>query len=442
MTEIEYKNEIARLEAELQETRSRLFERSTLMMDLVLDRILRSRVDIPTFNERMYQIAGISFPSQDFVCIIVHRKSRAEKGTHSMVSLGDDRSECEYIGNCVISTLQNTLAHEGRCYCANLHDSVNILFCFDYSGYSLQERYNSILPLIDKNIQVISERMGMCFQACVSEPFQTIENVIEVYRKTYDMCTYALSTDFTDKVVITGKDVQSNTVLYIQDSISLQNFYIDMGAWEFDKAKLDFAAALNCFFRRTTGGSRLFPSFLESHLNQSFKIMLPAIPLSTQDSIIIFARKILSQRRSHQLYDTLDSTMDILNEIFTFMGEKLLPLLTEVPDRLQNIAALINRQYNNPNFSFTAIAQDLDISVSTLSRQFKQYYGITPIRYLQNTRIAAAQLLLGDPRPTIEQVSKRVGYYSQSAFVHVFKEITGMTPSAYRIANEKPKEYM
>lgn len=65
-------------------------------------------------------------------------------------------------------------------------------------------------------------------------------------------------------------------------------------------------------------------------------------------------------------------------------------------------------------------------------RRFKQATGITPIEYLQRTRIEAAKKMLEQTGKSIFEIMIGSGYNDLKAFRQVFKKSVGMTPKAYR----------
>lgn len=65
-------------------------------------------------------------------------------------------------------------------------------------------------------------------------------------------------------------------------------------------------------------------------------------------------------------------------------------------------------------------------------RRFKQATGLTPIRYLQKTRIEAAKKLLENTEKGLFEIMLCAGYNDMKNFRQLFKENTGMTPKAYR----------
>lgn len=64
-------------------------------------------------------------------------------------------------------------------------------------------------------------------------------------------------------------------------------------------------------------------------------------------------------------------------------------------------------------------------------RVFQRMYGLTPIAYLRDLRIAEAKKLISSGLP-ITQVCFDVGYQSISTFSSVFKKCVGHTPREYQ----------
>ncbi|MBQ7040429.1 MAG: helix-turn-helix transcriptional regulator [Clostridia bacterium] len=63
---------------------------------------------------------------------------------------------------------------------------------------------------------------------------------------------------------------------------------------------------------------------------------------------------------------------------------------------------------------------------------FKQYYGLSPKKYIIKCRIEQAKRMLGDKTNTITYVSEVCQFVSYNQFRVLFKEYTGMTPKEYR----------
>ncbi|MBK1439182.1 helix-turn-helix domain-containing protein [Parapedobacter sp. ISTM3] len=75
---------------------------------------------------------------------------------------------------------------------------------------------------------------------------------------------------------------------------------------------------------------------------------------------------------------------------------------------------------------------DIPASRRNFVRRFKQATGLTPIRYLQKTKIEAAKKLLENTEKGLFEIMLAAGYNDMKNFRQLFKENTGMTPKAYR----------
>lgn len=76
--------------------------------------------------------------------------------------------------------------------------------------------------------------------------------------------------------------------------------------------------------------------------------------------------------------------------------------------------------------------KDIPSSRRNIVRRFKQVIGITPIEYLQQTRIEAAKKLLEQTAQQMTEVIYNSGYNDPKAFRKVFRKAVGMTPTQYR----------
>ena len=78
------------------------------------------------------------------------------------------------------------------------------------------------------------------------------------------------------------------------------------------------------------------------------------------------------------------------------------------------------------------LIKDIPSSRRNIVRRFKQTIGITPIAYLQQTRIEAAKKLLEQTAQQMTEIIFNSGYSDPKAFRKMFKKSVGMTPTQYR----------
>lgn len=93
---------------------------------------------------------------------------------------------------------------------------------------------------------------------------------------------------------------------------------------------------------------------------------------------------------------------------------------------------IIEQHYANPDLNAQFIAEQLDVSVSYLSRTFKRDTGENLSNFLTEKRIQVAQKLLTTTDLKANEVSIMVGFLDARYFGQVFKKIMRTTPSEYK----------
>ncbi|MCC8138113.1 MAG: helix-turn-helix transcriptional regulator [Clostridiales bacterium] len=101
------------------------------------------------------------------------------------------------------------------------------------------------------------------------------------------------------------------------------------------------------------------------------------------------------------------------------------------PPYLVKIKELFDTDYQNEH-NVTNLAASCSVSRYRLCREFAQYYGLTPVKYLNSVRLAHGRTLLETTNLRVHEIASRVGIDSVTHFIHLFKASTGMTPAAYR----------
>lgn len=86
----------------------------------------------------------------------------------------------------------------------------------------------------------------------------------------------------------------------------------------------------------------------------------------------------------------------------------------------------------NRSISIEAYAADHSMSVSWFIRNFKEYTGETPARYILSLRISNARTLLENTSCSVSEISDIVGYDNPLYFSRIFKKQCGMSPSDFR----------
>ena len=104
------------------------------------------------------------------------------------------------------------------------------------------------------------------------------------------------------------------------------------------------------------------------------------------------------------------------------------------PDDLAHLRRardLMDREYARP-LDVPALAAAAHCSPSHFARQFRRVFGETPYAYLMTRRIERAKALLRATDLSVLEICLDVGLHSQGSFTSRFREVVGVTPTAYR----------
>lgn len=78
------------------------------------------------------------------------------------------------------------------------------------------------------------------------------------------------------------------------------------------------------------------------------------------------------------------------------------------------------------------ICDEIHYSLPYVSKSFSDVMGMTFSEYLQLTRVRRACSLLSETELSVAEIGQSVGYSNRAFFHRIFKELTGVSPAAYR----------
>lgn len=101
-------------------------------------------------------------------------------------------------------------------------------------------------------------------------------------------------------------------------------------------------------------------------------------------------------------------------------------------ERLTLAAKAYIEAHSAEKFSLPELAGALYVNGSYLLRTFKAQTGQTLLWYHNHVRCERAKALLDHSHMSVSSVGAEVGFVSSAHFSHIFKKMTGMTPTEYR----------
>lgn len=159
------------------------------------------------------------------------------------------------------------------------------------------------------------------------------------------------------------------------------------------------------------------------------------IPLDRYFSLPVFLPQEYEIRLS-LIFDKLfaaDNVIDRKIQCYECL-KLLLPLCVKnnlANDYISHAIAYIQQNFSQ-QLSVEEIAGEVGISPSYLYTLFKQELGISPISYLNNTKLSHACMQLEYTELSISDIAKACGIYDQYYFSKLFKKKYGLSPLQYK----------
>ena len=107
--------------------------------------------------------------------------------------------------------------------------------------------------------------------------------------------------------------------------------------------------------------------------------------------------------------------------------------ITRSSNRLVSAVEAYLSLHSNEKFSLQETALEMHVNGSYLLRVYKAHTGHTLLWYHSSIRCEKAKKLLAESELSISEIGGAVGFVSSAHFSRIFRKMTGMTPSAYRL---------
>jgi AraC-like DNA-binding protein len=125
-----------------------------------------------------------------------------------------------------------------------------------------------------------------------------------------------------------------------------------------------------------------------------------------------------------------------LQRAVVIAGEDAEPQANAYDLRVRAAIALAHQKLAEP-LTVEQMARAAHLSVSRFAHRFSEEVGVSPMRYLEEARIARAKELLRASGAPIRQICLEVGFQSPFHFSRRFQARVGVSPSAYRQTDKR-----
>ena len=114
------------------------------------------------------------------------------------------------------------------------------------------------------------------------------------------------------------------------------------------------------------------------------------------------------------------------------LGERLVPPRGGLrPRAFQRVREYILTHLAQ-NISNRVLAELVGLSVFHFARAFRQSAGLSPHRFMLESRVERVKHLLVETELSLSQIAIRAGFADQSHCTRRFRELVGITPSRFR----------
>jgi len=148
----------------------------------------------------------------------------------------------------------------------------------------------------------------------------------------------------------------------------------------------------------------------------------------------------LLQSRITNLLESRRKMAELINKNTVNKNAIIIESLSKIDNEfIEKVTSVIEQNLDSDKVDVTFIAENMNMSHSTLYRKIKALSGISANEFIRKVRIRNAEQLLLTGKYTISEVSYMVGINSITYFRQCFKEEFGMAPSEYikQILNNK-----
>lgn len=145
----------------------------------------------------------------------------------------------------------------------------------------------------------------------------------------------------------------------------------------------------------------------------------------------VFFRRLSDSAQDSGIAGAMDRIQHALRMVLEIRARAGGLIKSARPERFKGLAAWA-RENIRSEVNVDYLARRAGLTRSHFSRAFKEETGLTPIRFLQEMRLARARALLLNSGRTVKEIAAQCGFFDTAHFSRQFAVLNGLSPSAYR----------
>lgn len=159
-------------------------------------------------------------------------------------------------------------------------------------------------------------------------------------------------------------------------------------------------------------------------------------PCSSRDTLVTNKMFHIAMREHHESppLQALSACMitDLLSNALTADSKKM-PMYKDVYyEKIMQVEAILQEHLQKNLPPLAAIAQQVELSESTLKRYFKIFFGTSVYDYYLQKKMHLAKGMLLEKMMTVNEIADMMGYEKVSNFIDIFKKHHGFSPGAIK----------
>ncbi|MDQ6420163.1 helix-turn-helix domain-containing protein [Paenibacillus sp. LHD-117] len=289
-----------------------------------------------------------------------------------------------------------------------------------------ERHFMRAVAVADLMKEFVQEYLGRTITIGIGEPVEQLGEIRRSYKQSLEALSYKLvmgGNSIITREDITGDPSPQFYKLFgmtdgIMASVKLSDadkMYAQVRKWfesiaeQSVPSEMIMQSVVQCLMKAATAAAEIgvdtegvFPEqSLVDMLNQYERLeQLEQFTLGALDRLIV---RIKEKRSSREKNGVIDKAMQYIQE-----------------------------HYMRSDLSLNLLASEFHISVSHLSKLFKEQKECNFIDYVMEIRMGHAKERLASTEDKIRDIAEQVGYSNVNSFVRIFKKMTGLTPTEYR----------
>lgn len=403
----------------------KLHQQSAMVRSNFLMRLLKGRLGSNVPLDDLVSSVGIRFDSDRFAVILFYLEDNSTFLTPQDMEKSEDKLNLTQF---VISNIVEELAgqnHQG--FTAEVDGMMACLVNFKGEA-ALQAEKQDMYRIASESQKVISEKFRIYFTVSISDIVEGVSGIFTAYNQAVETLEYRMIKGRGQ--ILRYDDVKEDKSIftYGYSLVEEQQLINCIKTGDYAKSERMLKEIMKSFFTDKVVAIQTAKCLLFDIMGTLFKTM-DEMSVADKDSFMEELKPVSRLLGCETLEDIQREMMDILRNVCGYIEQKK---GSHNHRLLKDVVQYIGSHYNDENLSISGIADHFDVSLTYLSKFFKEQTGDGLLEYINRYRLDKAKQLLRESEGNVADIARMVGFYNSNALIRVFKKYEGITPGQYK----------